>query len=244
MPSLPPTPPPVRTPVSEARPLYRKTLLDRFGPEGALILRARVVACLTFVVTFVLASAAAQHRPATAAHPLLTGLAGGFIGAALMYAMMTQLPAAAGAAALAVTAPSGLSTPYEEQYSWEESLAARGDIPAALAAYERIIAERATAVLPRLRATELYAARGNEPGRAAALFREVRAIPGVTTRDALYACSRLVDLYDGQLDEPGRALVELRRIIELYPASPAAVHARLVLPRLKARLHDPAPGDG
>lgn len=238
-----PTPPPVRPTEREARPAYRKTLLDRWGPDGAIIFRARAVATLTFVVTFVLSGAAAQSRPSTAAHPFLTALAGGLLGAALMHTMMTRLPAAAGAGALAVTAPSGLSTPYEEQFSWEESLAARGDVPAALAAYERVIAERPSAVLPRLRAAELYAARGNDPGRAAALFREVRALPGVTSRDALYACSRLVDLYDGTLDEPGRAVVELRRIIELYPASPAATHARLVLPRLKASFQRAEGGD-
>ena len=56
------------------------------------------------------------------------------------------------------------------------------------------------------------------------------------SRDAIYSSSRLVDLYDGPLAEPGRAVVELRRIIEQYPGSDMARHARKALPALKARL--------
>ena len=234
-----PTPPPVTPRPAPRDPEpggYQPTLLDRLGPEGAMIFRARVAAALAFVVTFPLIAAASLARPATAAHPLLTGLLGASMSAGLLYLMMTRLPAAAGAGALAVTASTGTSTPYEEQFSRIESLAARGDVPGALAAWEEIIAERPGAVAPRLRAAELYAARGGDPARAAQLFREVRGVPGVTNRDAVYACSRLVDLYDGALDEPGRALVELRRIIELYPGTPVAAHARDALPRMKARL--------
>jgi hypothetical protein len=51
------------------------------------------------------------------------------------------MAAMAGAAALAIVFPDGSHTPYEEQYSYEEPLAARGDLPAALEAYERVIAE-------------------------------------------------------------------------------------------------------
>jgi hypothetical protein len=142
----------------------------------------------------------------------------------------------AGAAVRMVTLPSGQSTPYEEQFSYQESLAARGDVAGALASYEAVIAAVPTAVAPRLRAADLYAGRGNDPHRAAVLYREIRDNAGVSPRDGLYASSRLVDLYDGPLSEPGRALVELRRIIERFPSSAVAKGARDALPRLKARL--------
>jgi hypothetical protein len=229
------TPPPVLPPGDDSA-AYPRTLMDRMGPDGAMEMRARAAAVLTFVVTTPLAAAASRYRPSTAPHPFLTGLVGGALGAGLMYFMMSRVPAAVGAGAGAVTLPAGTSTPYSAQYSYEESLAARGDVPGALAAFERIIAEEPSAVRPRMRAAELYARKGADPARAAALFREIRAIAGVSRSDALYACSRLVDLYDGALDEPGRALVELRRIIELYPGTPVATHARDALPRMKARL--------
>jgi hypothetical protein len=136
----------------------------------------------------------------------------------------------------AFTMPSGKTTPYEEQFSYQEAMAARGDVAGALESYEAVIAERPGQVAPRLRAAELYALRGGNPARAAELFREVRDLRGVEARHAVYASSRLVDLYDGPLDEPGRALVELRRIIERHPRAPIAHHAREALPRLKSRL--------
>ena len=112
----------------------------------------------------------------------------------------------------------------------------RGDIGGALASYEAIITEQPGLVSARLRAAEHYIKGNRNPARAAELFREVRDIPGVPTRDAVYSSSRLVDLYDGPLGEPGRAVVELRRIIEQYPGSDIARHARTALPALKERL--------
>ena len=228
---------PTRDPQA-AVPAYRRTLMDRMGPDGAMEFRARVAVGLTFIVCFPLIAMAARTRPLTAAHPILTGLVGAALAAWFMYFVMTGLPSAAGHAALAVTAATGSSTPYEETFSYEESLAARGDVPGAIAAFEQIIADRPGAVRPRMRAAELHAGPGGNPGRAAELFREIRGLPGATERDSLYASSRLVDLYDGKLDDSGRALVELRRIIERHPGTDVARHARAALPRLKARLRD------
>lgn len=236
--------PPFQVPIRPEPPdpalsAYKPTLLDRMGPDGAAIMRARVTAAITFVVSFPIVVMASAYRPLTAAHPYLTGLVGAAGSAALMHFMMIRFPAYVGAGVLAATAPSGKTTPYEEQFSRIESLAARGDVAGALAAYEEVIAEHPEAIPPRMRAAELYAARGGAPRRAAELFREIRAMPGVASRDAVYACSRLADLYDGPLDDPGRALVELRRIVELYPGTPVAAHARAALPRLKERLAEP-----
>ena len=146
----------------------------------------------------------------------------------------------AGAVAKAVTLPSGNSTPYEQTFSYQEAMVARGDVAGALTSYEAIIAEQPGAIAPRIRAAEHYARGNRNPARAAELFKEIRAAPAASARDVMYASSRLVDLYDGPLTDPGRALVELRRIIERFPDSPQAKHARVALPALKARL-DAAP---
>ena len=139
--------------------------------------------------------------------------------------------------------PSGASTPYEDQFSYQDALAARGDVAGALESFEAVIAERPGVAAPRLKAAELYARQGGNPQRAAALFREVRDLPGVPRGDALFASSRLVDLYDGPLDDPGRALVELRRIIEVHPNTDLAAGARVALARIKAqRLAEPGEG--
>jgi hypothetical protein len=153
--------------------------------------------------------------------------------AALSFRMGLALANAAGGVAQTVTSGSG-STPYEEQFSYQESLAARGDVAGALESYEAVIGERPDAVTPRLKAAELYARKGVDPRRAAMLLREVRELRAVTPRDALYASLRLVALYEGPLRDPGRALVELRRLIELHPDSEVAAGARTAIARIKA----------
>ena len=149
---------------------------------------------------------------------------------------MVKMSLGAGAVAKSFTLPSGNSTPYEQTFSYQEAMIMRGDVAGALESYEAIIAEQPGVVAPRQRAAEHYARGNRNPHRAAELFREIRGIPGVPTRDAVYASSRLVDLYDGPLADPGRALVELRRIIDQYPGTALAEHARNALPALKERM--------
>lgn len=130
--------------------------------------------------------------------------------------------------------PSGAGT-YERQYSHEDSLVMRGDIPGALASYERIIAEVPNEAQPRLRAAEVCVkSKMNE--RAEALFRGVQRLSQVRTRDDFYASNRLVDLY---LTWPGhetKGLRELRRLIDTYPDTGIAARARERLLSLKSQL--------
>ena len=230
------TPPPVLPSGQEDSPNYRRTWFDREGPDAGLRLKAASYGASVTAITFAaLMLFAAQGRS-----PTFGTLFGAFVVALLLgvvtYWSAARLSDGAGAVAKSFTLPSGSSTPYEQTFSFQEAMAARGDVAGALASYETIIAEQPLATAPRLRAAEHYAKGNRNSARAAELFREVRETPGVSTRDALYSSSRLVDLYDGPLDEPGRALVELRRIIEQFPQSRAASQAREALPGLKARL--------
>ena len=116
----------------------------------------------------------------------------------------------------------GASTPYVEQYSYQQALVMQGRADDALASFEAIIAERPSAIDARLRAAELYDRERKDFGRAAALFREVQRLPTTSPGQFIFVTNRLVDLYTGPLNEPGKALVELRRLIERHPGSPAA----------------------
>ena len=129
----------------------------------------------------------------------------------------------------------GTSTPYKEQYSSQQSLVMQGKLDEALESFEAVIAEQPAAVDPRLRAAELYARDKGNHRRAAELFREVQRIELVSSGDFVYATHRLVDLLTGPLADPGRALVELRRLIERYPDGQAAESARTALTALKER---------
>ena len=74
-----------------------------------------------------------------------------------------------------------------------------------------------------------------EHARAAEHFRLVQRTPSVTPERHLYATNRLVDLYMGPLDDEGKALVELRKMVERYDGSAVASQARTAIARIKAR---------
>ena len=232
------TPPPVLPPGEENSPGYKRTWFDREGPDAGLRLKAGSYGAMVTAITF----AAMMLLAAQAGSPSFGMLLGALFIAVLLggttFYVGAKLADGAGAVAKAFTLPSGNTTPYEQTFSFQEAMAARGDVAGALESYESIISEQPLATAPRLRAAEHYARGNRNPMRAAELFRAVRETPGVSTRDALYSSSRLVDLYDGPLAEPGRALVELRRIVEKYPSSRAAIQAREALSRIKARPPD------
>ena len=68
------------------------------------------------------------------------------------------------------------------------------------------------------------------------LLREAQRIPTITTGEYVYVTNRLVDQLTGPLGDSSSALVELVRLIERFPDSAAADHARAALRDLKARV--------
>lgn len=207
---------------------YKPTLFDRKGAAAADDVRAIAYGLLVFGI-------------ATSAWLLNLGHLS--LGVLAVFAMMgvvvagvsLALSAGAGAGWHRVMT-SGASTPYEEQFSYQDSLVMRGLVDDALASYEAIIAEQATAVTARLRAAALYASRGANPRRAAELLREVMRTPGIGSRDNIEATNRLIELLMGPLNEPGRAMVELRRLIDRHPGTDMATRAKLVLAELKEEM--------
>lgn len=207
---------------------YKPTLFDRKGAAAADDVRAIAYGLLVFGI-------------ATSAWLLNLGHLS--FGVLAVFAMMgvvvagvsLALSAGAGAGWHRVMT-SGASTPYEEQFSYQESLVMRGLVEDALASYEAIIAERGTMVSARLRAAALYASRGNNPQRAAELLREARLIPGISARDDIAAANRLTELLMGPLGDHGRAMVELRRLMDRHPGTDAATRAKLTLAELKEQM--------
>ena len=210
--------------------------MDRNGPDAGLKIRTFRYSIIVFPLALALWSTLITRKfGMSGPKAMVLILFAAAATTALAYFAGLASANSAGAVARAYTLPSGSSTPYEEQFSYQDALAARGDVAGALESFEAVIAERPGAAAPRLKAADLYARRGKDPRRAAVLFREVRDLPGASPRDALYAASRLVDLYDGPLEDPGRALVELRRLIELYPGTDVAEGARSAIARIKAQ---------
>lgn len=204
---------------------YKPTLFDRHGPDATNLIKAFGWGLMVFGLT---AGVIISQRGLSITTLVIAVVAG----------------AAAGGSGYAIGsgagwwwrrfAVDGTSTPYVEDYSYQQALVMKGRLADALDSFEAIIAERPDAVRARMRAAELYAREARRPERAAELFREARGVPSITVGDDIYVTNRLVDLYTGPLATPGRAMVELRRLIDRYPGSPAAVNARAVLASMKA----------
>lgn len=197
--------------------------------------RARMVRILAFaaVVSFILSSTVGSVIPrpvGTAFWPY--PLFGTPLGTAIVWAGVFWFPRASSGGFVGFLWPNRGAAPRQASYSHIEAMAAAGDIAGALGAYEQVIAAEPDAIVPRAQAAELYA-RGSDPARAAALFAEIRRIAGCSPQHDLYATQRLIDLYDGPLDQPAKSLTELRRIVERHRDSREAPFARAALARRK-----------
>ena len=210
---------------------YKTTLFDRHGPAAQDYVRAYAYGLMVFGLVFGIGSAATRS---------LSWIV--FFGAILSGLVVTWFTLGISGAVGWVWkrfTVDGASTPYVEQYSYQQALVMKGLLDDALESFEAVIAEKPQAADARLKAAELYDRDKKNHTRAAELFREVQRIETVTIGQFIHATHRLVDLYTGPLNEPGRALVELRKLIDRYPGSPAAENARDALATLKARLVEP-----
>lgn len=118
-------------------------------------------------------------------------------------------------------------------YSHIEALEASGDIAGALAAWEQVIADSPDAIGARVGAADLYARAGQNPGRAAQLFRELQRHEKTPDETRRYAAQRLIDLLLGPLNNQGLALVEMRKLAERWPGTREAEGARRAIAHIK-----------
>jgi hypothetical protein len=212
---------------------YKVTFFDRHGPEGALRLQAAKNALIVFGFTTLMFGVLGSQKLGlsgwrlivfTLVSALTLSLAAAWVG--------LRMGQAAGDVAQHVYM-GGASTPYEEQFSQEQALVMQRDYAGALALYEQRITMSPGEPRVRIAAADLYATLGENPVRAAELYREVQRIPEVKSGHDIYVSNKLADLYLGPLKAPGRALVEFRRLVHRYPGSTAAGHARAAIANLK-----------
>lgn len=208
--------------------MYKPTLFDRHGAGAADTVRAVAFGLLVFGIA--ISAVLLQAFRLSLGVVFWSAVAGAVAAGASL-----ALSRVAGAGWRHVMM-SGASTPSEDQFSFQESLVIRGQVAEALASFESLIAERPLSAAPRLRAAALYVSRGDDPRRAAELCREIQRLPGVAAKDDIAATNRLAELLAGPLGEPGRAMVELRRLIDRHPDTDAALRARLMLAELKSTI--------
>jgi tetratricopeptide (TPR) repeat protein len=203
---------------------YKTTLFDREGPDAGIKIKAYSYAAiaggLSVPVFFGFSSMAGLGPAATMALVILGPVLLTFgVGKMVLRMLRTA------GEAVRVVLEGGSSTPYTEQYSYQQTLVMQGRLDEALESYEAIMAEPESAVDVKIRAAELYAREAKRYDRAAELLRAAIRHPKCSPSEEVYSARRLADLLSGPLNQPGRALVELRRIADRYKGTNVGDHA-------------------
>jgi hypothetical protein len=118
-------------------------------------------------------------------------------------------------------------------YSAIESMVARGQLAAAADAYLERARHPRDRVQATVRRAALLAGPLQQPETAVVELESLQRSP-LTAREDLVVGLALVDLYDRRLGDPGRALGELRRLIDRHPEDPGVRRLRTWLAAMKA----------
>src|ERR1017187_759664 len=117
---------------------------------------------------------------------------------------------------------------------WQHAGSGHG-LYGAAAAWEAVAVSQPANPWPLMRAGDLYLRVLGEPEMALDRFRLARDAPGITPEQQRYATQKVIDLYLGPLADEGRAIVELRRLIDKHPGTPEAEGARTAIQGIKSR---------
>jgi len=134
--------------------------------------------------------------------------------------------------------PSGDTTAYVPTFSHIEALEIKGDIDGAAEAWAAACEEHPANALVLVKAADFHLRLRKDAAQAVALYRAARDMPGASRELVRYSQAKIVDLFLGPLKDEGRALVEMRRLIENFPGTREAEEARGALARIKAQRTD------
>jgi hypothetical protein len=118
-------------------------------------------------------------------------------------------------------------------YSAIETLVARGHLTAAAEGYAERARNPGERVDATLRRAELLAGALDSAETAAVELDGLRSHP-LSRREDFRVGLALVELYEHHLGDPGRAMAELRRLIDRYPSARDARRLRAALAELKS----------
>jgi tetratricopeptide (TPR) repeat protein len=161
---------------------------------------------------------------------------GFFVGFLFVYLVTKGASEGAGAAAGKIYHPSGRSTPVKHEYSFPESLAARGRYEEAVTAYEVAVSEFPEDPEPYIRIARLNRDKLSEYEDAVFWFKRARNDSEIPSGQELLVTQELIEIYRDKLGTPTRAIPELARILDRFPEDQVAGWARGELARLKEQV--------
>jgi len=145
-----------------------------------------------------------------------------------------------GDSAQQIYAPSG-SGSHVQSHSHIDALEVQEKFREAADAWEILVIEQPANPWPLIKSGELYWRKLNEPQIALVRFRLARDLPGIAPELQRYAMQKMIDVYLGPLGDEGRALVELRRMVELHSGTRDAEAARQAILAIKAGRNETPP---
>jgi hypothetical protein len=141
----------------------------------------------------------------------------------------------AGGAASSLYTPSGDSTAYTPTFSHIDTLIIRGDFDGAATAWEVAILDNPTNAGVLVKAADFHLRDRKDPTTALSLYLRARQLNAGGVDLRRYVQQKIVDIYLGPLNDEGRAMAELRRLIDAFPQSREAEAAREALATIKAK---------
>ncbi len=152
------------------------------------------------------------------------------------FTMTNLFSEGAGAVAGTIYHPSGKSTPPKREYSYPESLVARGHYEEAVTAYQLCCADFPDDPEPYVRIARLYRDKLEKHEDALFWFKRARSDAQVDKGRELLITQEIIEIYTGKLDVPQKAIPELARLVDRFPQDPVADWAKEEIKRLREAL--------
>ncbi len=122
------------------------------------------------------------------------------------------------------------------EHSWLQAMIARGAYQEAVAACAREAESSPDDPEPLILGAGVLREHLRQYQTAAQWLRKARQVKRLTPQQDITITRELVELYEGKLNAPRKALPELARLAETYPATQAAEWARNTMQQIKAEL--------
>lgn len=142
--------------------------------------------------------------------------------------------------ATSIYAPSGASTAYTPTFSHIETMVIRGDLDGAATAWAVAILEQPDSAFVLMKAADFHLRARKDAVVALEHFHRARALNSGSDDLRRYIQQQIIDIHLGPLSDEGRAMVELRRLIDAFPGTREAEAARAALVALKTDRGPPA----
>lgn len=151
---------------------------------------------------------------------LLGAVLGLFLGPLLIWGVALGLAAVAGRGAGVVYSPTGTSTPRKKEYSYAESLVARGELEEAVVAYQVAATNDPGDPEPFLRIARLHRDGLEEPLEAVTWFRKALRHAQLSRGQEMRALREIAEIFLHHIGEPRKAAPELARLAERFSTTP------------------------